>query len=82
MGRAYSTQSFVHFFQLETSAYPVKEEKVDCFQCKHFFVTWDKAFPRGCGALGFKSREMPYQMVRQTSGMSCLRFERKRLPSK
>jgi hypothetical protein len=81
MRHACSTQSFVYPFQLETSPYPVKEEKVDCFHCKHFFVTWDKAFPRGCGALGFKSREMPYRMVRQASGMSCLKFEKKRLSS-
>ena len=59
----------------------MKKEKVDCFQCKYFFTTWDEQFPRGCLALGFKSREMPYRMVHQASGMDCLKFEKKDLPS-
>ena len=59
----------------------MKKERVDCFQCKHFFITWDEKFPRGCRALGFKSREMPYRMVHQASGMICLKFEKKDLPS-
>ena len=58
----------------------MKKEKIDCFRCKHFFVTWDETFPRGCRALGFKSREMPHLMVRQASGMDCLKFEKKDLP--
>jgi hypothetical protein len=59
---------------------PVNPEKVDCFQCRHFFITWDKNFPRGCHALGFKSREMPSQMVFQASGMQCMKFEKKETP--
>jgi hypothetical protein len=55
----------------------MKTPKVDCFQCKHFFVTWDKKFPRGCRALRFKSEEMPSSLVYQASGMECLRFEKK-----
>jgi hypothetical protein len=58
----------------------MKPEKIDCFQCRHFFVTWDKKFPRGCRALGFKSKGMPSQMVFQASGMQCLKFERKETP--
>jgi hypothetical protein len=55
----------------------MKPEKVDCFKCQHFFVTWDKNFPRGCHALGFKSREMPSHMVFRASGMKCLKYEKK-----
>jgi hypothetical protein len=55
----------------------MKPEKIDCFKCRHFFVTWDKKFPRGCRALGFKSKDMPSQMVFQASGMQCLKFEKK-----
>jgi hypothetical protein len=55
----------------------MKAEKIDCFKCRHFFVTWDKKFPRGCRALGFKSKGMPSQMVFQASGMQCLKFEKK-----
>jgi hypothetical protein len=59
----------------------MEKEEVDCFQCKYFFITWDKEFPRGCRALGFKSWEMPYRMVHQASGMNCLKFEKKDLAS-
>jgi hypothetical protein len=58
----------------------MEKENVNCFHCKHFFVTWDKNFPRGCRALGFKSQEMPHHMVHQASGMNCLKFEKKDLP--
>lgn len=56
------------------------KDKIDCFQCRHFFVTWDKEFPRGCRALGFKSKEMPHLLVVQSSGMKCLKFEKKEPP--
>lgn len=55
----------------------MKKEKVDCFQCKYFYVTWDKSFPRGCKALGFKTKEMPSFAVHQASGLKCLKFEAK-----
>ncbi|GAB4259216.1 MAG: hypothetical protein Kow0092_07340 [Deferrisomatales bacterium] len=51
--------------------------RVDCFRCRHFFVTWDPAFPRGCRAMGFKGRRLPSQVVREASGAECLRFEDK-----
>jgi len=51
------------------------DHPVDCFACRHFYVTWDPDFPRGCRVMGFKSREIPSQVVRRASGMECLRFE-------
>ena len=60
----------------------MKEGEVDCFQCRHFFITWDKNFPRGCRALGFKSREMPCRTVHEASGIRCLKFEPKDLAAK
>ena len=60
----------------------MKEGRIDCFDCKHFFVTWDKNFPRGCRVLGFKCREIPSQVVHQASGIQCLKFEKKEIPAK
>jgi hypothetical protein len=56
-----------------------KEEEfpVSCSDCKHYYVTWDKDFPYGCKAMGFKSRTYPAQEVRDASGMDCQLFERK-----
>lgn len=50
-------------------------EKVDCFKCKFFYITWDEFFPRGCKALGFKSREVPSAVVFNSSGLPCQKFE-------
>lgn len=50
-------------------------EKVDCFKCKFFYITWDEYFPRGCKALGFKSREVPSAVVLNSSGLPCQKFE-------
>lgn len=52
--------------------------EINCFHCKNYYVTWDEFFPRGCKALGFKSREMPSAVVRRSSGMECQLFERKK----
>ena len=38
-----------------------------CCNCKHYYVAWDKDFPYGCKAVGFKSRTYPPLEVRDTS---------------
>jgi hypothetical protein len=43
----------------------------DCLKCRHFFVTYDPRQPRGCRAYGFKSRELPSQVVLSASGQPC-----------
>jgi len=50
---------------------------VDCFKCRHFFVTWDKNSPRGCNAFGFKTKQIPSAVVFETSGEPCLKFSPK-----
>ena len=49
----------------------------DCRKCRHYFVTWDKTFPHGCRAIGFKSRQLPNIAVRKNSGKDCLLFKQK-----
>ena len=50
--------------------------EVICRKCTHYFVTWDKDKPHGCRALGFKSRQAPSRVVRQTTpGMDCQYFK-------
>jgi hypothetical protein len=60
------------------------ERKVNCFQCRHYFVTWDPDFPRGCKAYAFKTHMMPSALVYSSSGHPCLKFEPKanRKPAK
>ncbi|MBI5756362.1 MAG: uracil-DNA glycosylase [Nitrospirae bacterium] len=53
------------------------KERIDCFKCRYFYVTWDQNFPKGCKAMGFKSKDMPYVVVEQASGMECMKFDGK-----
>lgn len=50
---------------------------IDCRKCRFYFVTWRKAFPHGCRAMGFKSLEFPSYLVKKVSGEECLMFEAK-----
>ncbi|MGG3736590.1 uracil-DNA glycosylase [Aeribacillus pallidus] len=51
--------------------------KVNCFQCRFFYVTWDPIHPRGCKAYSFKSKAIPSQVVLHASGQPCLKFIKK-----
>ncbi len=46
----------------------------DCLGCRHFFITYQAGQPRGCRAYGFKSRQMPWQVVLASSGKPCQLF--------
>ncbi|MDX1807810.1 MAG: uracil-DNA glycosylase [Paenisporosarcina sp.] len=50
---------------------------VNCFQCRHFYVTWDTRHPRGCRAYQFKTRELPSVVVKRSSGTDCMNFQPK-----
>lgn len=54
-----------------------EQKRVNCFQCKYFYVTWDPQFPKGCKAFGFKTRNLPSLEVFRSSGRKCLHFEKK-----
>jgi hypothetical protein len=44
-------------------------------------ITWDRNFPYGCRAMGFKSKVAPSMEVFRSSGMRCMQFNPKeRLP--
>ena len=49
----------------------------ECNKCKHYYITWDKNFPNGCRAMGFKAKESPSISVLKSSGIECLMFESK-----
>jgi hypothetical protein len=51
---------------------------IECQKCKHYYITWDKNFPYGCRAMGFKGKKIPSQTVYKSSGMQCLMFEKKK----
>jgi len=51
-----------------------EQKRIDCFKCKHFYITWDSRFPKGCKAFEFKGRALPSVEVKRASGQDCLRF--------
>ncbi|OUM97504.1 MAG: uracil-DNA glycosylase [Thermobacillus sp. ZCTH02-B1] len=53
------------------------DRRVNCFRCRHYYVTWDPDFPRGCKAYEFKTHQMPSVVVFSSSGRPCLKFEPK-----
>lgn len=59
-----------------------KTNRIDCFKCKHFYVTWEPANPKGCKAFGFKTHRFPSDVVLETSGEPCLKFDPKPQASK
>ena len=48
-----------------------------CHQCEHYYVTWDKDFPHGCRAMGFKSVHLPSTTVLVNSDQPCLFYKKK-----
>ncbi|MCA1032170.1 uracil-DNA glycosylase [Bacillus timonensis] len=52
-------------------------KKINCFQCKYFYTTWDPKSPRGCRAFQFKTTLMPSIAVLRSSGRECMKFEAK-----
>lgn len=55
-----------------------KQRKINCLKCRHYFVTWDKKFPRGCQTFDFKTRFMPSDIVYHSSDMQCQFFAPKK----
>ncbi|RKN84328.1 uracil-DNA glycosylase [Paenibacillus ginsengarvi] len=51
--------------------------RINCMKCRHFYVTWDPKFPKGCKAYGFKTQGLPSQTVLASSGKPCYQFEEK-----
>lgn len=49
----------------------------NCIKCKYYYVTWDRAKPKGCKYFGFKSLAMPSMVVFKSSGEDCQAFESK-----
>jgi len=53
------------------------DEMPRCFQCAHFRVSGDAAFPRSCLVFGIKSRTLPAQEVFLSTGKHCPAFSAK-----
>lgn len=57
---------------------PVKNDLIDCFSCIYFYITYDKHFPYGCRAAGFKSQFLPSRDMYENSGITCQLYQEKK----
>jgi hypothetical protein len=48
-----------------------------CVLCVHFYVTWDRTFPRGCRAFDIKAQTYPSVLVERESGAPCHAYARR-----
>jgi len=53
----------------------------DCWQCRHFAISWDPRNPYQCKMMGFKSRMIPSFEVFRADGNHCRGFTAKVLPA-
>lgn len=50
--------------------------KANCMKCKHFYITYDQATPRGCRVYGIKSKQIPSLVIKSANnGAECIGFE-------
>ena len=55
----------------------VEKNNNNCRDCRFLFITHDKFKPWGCSNFGFKSRNLPSQVVFSTTGTKCAYFMKK-----
>jgi hypothetical protein len=53
----------------------------NCWQCRHFSVSWDPKLPYLCRLMGFKSRIVPSIEVLRADGQRCRGFSAKAVPA-
>ena len=55
----------------------MNENRINCFECVHFAVTWEQNYPKSCKLFEFKTVQLPSAVVYETTGEDCLGFEKK-----
>ena len=56
------------------------ERGPNCYQCRHFAVSWDPSLPYSCRLMGFKSRALPAIEVLRVDGVFCKGYVAKEAP--
>ena len=57
------------------------ERGPNCYQCKHFAISWQPSMPYACRLLGFKSKALPAIEVMRIDGRHCQGFTAKPTPT-
>ncbi len=56
---------------------PTLPKLPNCYQCQHFFITYQPKMPYGCRAYSFKAPKLPARVVYESSGLLCQFFAAK-----
>lgn len=48
-----------------------------CLKCRHYYATFDANNPRGCRLFGFKSAQIPSNVIKRETGEDCQEFEQR-----
>jgi len=60
---------------MNASQHPAQTDGApNCWQCRHFAVSWDPKLPYACKLMGFKSRITPALEVLRVDGTPCHGF--------
>jgi hypothetical protein len=62
----------------ETMSKEDPRQGINCYDCARFFITYDRQYPYGCRAMGFKSAHRPSSTVSLSSALPCQMFAPKR----
>ncbi|HKK89897.1 MAG TPA: uracil-DNA glycosylase [Desulfobacteraceae bacterium] len=54
-----------------------KKKRINCYNCRHYYITWDPDHPCGCRVMGFKAKQLPSSVVLRSTGKPCMLFSRK-----
>ncbi len=66
---------------MNTPTSKLPEGAPNCWQCRHFAVSWDPKLPYQCKLMGFKSRITPALEVLRADGSRCRGFLPKSQPA-
>jgi len=55
----------------------IEKKRIICQRCQYYYVTWQSNQPHGCKAYGFKSKQLPSIVVKQSSGSVCNFYSKK-----
>ncbi len=53
------------------------EDSISCLRCVHYYVTWNKKYPRGCRKYGFETDLMPSDTILIYTCKSCAYYKNK-----
>ena len=65
------------FLQIKFLVIEQVKNKINCWNCKYFYISWHPTMPYACRAFGFKSKNIPSLEVLSADGRLCKAYNSK-----